>query len=338
MSLSGALAVTFCVSLTVNGWFAWRRHSVWQDHPGERSLHETPVPRSGGIAIWLAVCAGLVGDAPLWMDLFDPCLFLGAFLLFVVAIWDDIRSLTPGVRLFVQFVSAVLAVAGGGVILQFQGVAVLWFFISILVFLWGINLYNFMDGMDGFAGGMAVFGFGGLSLLGYWHEDMVFAGICAVIVAANAGFLVFNFPPARLFMGDSGSTILGFAMVSLGILGYRRDIYPVWVPLILFSPFWVDASVTLVKRAWRKEKLWEAHRQHYYQRWVLTGFSHKTVVLAEYLLMAAGLVAVLAWQEGIAGYNEGGFLAVWALLYGVAIVGSEWFMNGRQHLLTKRKI
>ncbi|MGE3978851.1 MAG: hypothetical protein AB7F94_14885, partial [Nitrospira sp.] len=108
------------------------------------------------------------------------------------------------------------------------------------------------------------------------------------------GFLTHNFPPARIFMGDAGSITIGFLAGTLMILGVRDGIFELWVPVMIFSPFIVDATVTLIRRALRRKKIWQAHREHYYQRLVLVGWSHRRTVLAEYgVMILCGGLAVL---------------------------------------------
>ena len=329
--LASAL-LSFFVAWIGSIWLGWKRYSLWQDQPGARSLHAAPVPRSGGLAIWAGVTAGAVLGSSIWQELIDVYLLLAILLLGVIAVWDDLRSISPWIRLLVQIVAALMAVVGAGISLA-DGlsqagsvVSIVCLVVTVFVFLWGINLYNFMDGMDGFAGGMAVIGFGGLMILGGMAGDLAFAGLCSLIVLASVGFLIVNFPPAKLFMGDSGSTLLGFAMTGLSIMGWQREIYPFWVPLVLFSPFWVDASITIVKRLWRGEKIWQAHREHYYQRWVLAGFSHRLVVLAEYGLMVFCLIVVLAWQYGFAAHNNG-LIFLWVLVCSGLVVMSERYLS-----------
>jgi UDP-N-acetylmuramyl pentapeptide phosphotransferase/UDP-N-acetylglucosamine-1-phosphate transferase len=150
-----------------------------------------------------------------------------------------------------------------------------------------------MDGSDGLAGGMAAIGFGALALAAWMGGAHGMAVFCAGIAAAALAFLRFNFPPARLFMGDAGSIPLGFMAATLGILGARQNLWPWLFPLLVFSPFIVDASVTLARRGLRGEKIWQAHRSHYYQRVVLLGASHRQLALAAYALMLA--VAALAF-------------------------------------------
>jgi UDP-N-acetylmuramyl pentapeptide phosphotransferase/UDP-N-acetylglucosamine-1-phosphate transferase len=148
--------------------------------------------------------------------------------------------------------------------------------------------------MDGFAGGMTFWGFGFLAYLG-WQAHFPVMFIIATFVAMGAlGFLAHNFPPARIFMGDAGSITIGFLAGTLMILGVRDGIFDLWVPIMIFSPFIVDATVTLVRRAFHRKRILEAHREHYYQRLVLSGWSHRRTVLAEYVVMLlCGGLAVL---------------------------------------------
>ena len=190
--------------------------------------------------------------------------------------------------------------------------------LTLLFTVWMINLYNFMDGMDGFAGGMAVIGFSTLAWLG--RADPGFAAFCLTVAAASAGFLSHNFPPAKIFLGDTGSTALGFLAAGCSLWGSKAGLFPFWVALLVFSPFIVDATATLLRRLWRGEKVWEAHRTHYYQRLVLLGWGHRRTVLVEYALMlACAGSAVLAVPLPPAGQAA---LAVgWIGIYGLLAVG-----------------
>jgi UDP-GlcNAc:undecaprenyl-phosphate/decaprenyl-phosphate GlcNAc-1-phosphate transferase len=202
---------------------------------------------------------------------------------------------------------------------------------AILAVVWMTNLYNFMDGADGLAGGMAAIGFGALAL-GAWLGDAPrLAAFCAAIAAAALAFLRFNFPPARVFMGDAGSIPLGFLAAALGILGAQQNVWPWLFPLLVFSPFIVDASVTLARRGLRGERIWQAHRSHYYQRVVLLGASHRQLALAAYALMLtmAALACVLLILP---------IYTTWVLIMSVAIymiiflaIDVRWrrFINGQ---------
>ena len=212
----------------------------------------------------------------------------------IVSLMDDRRGLPIAVRFGVHLLAAVFLVLGSGVVLPPAAVSMLGFIevgwvaapFTVVCLVWMANLYNFMDGMDGFAGGMTVIGCGLLGYLGWEAHHPVISVIATLQSAAAMGFLVHNFPPAKIFMGDVGSVPTGFLVAALTVLGCRDGVFDLWVPLIVFSPFILDATVTLARRALRHEKVWEAHREHYYQRLVLVGWGHRRTVLAEYGLMA----------------------------------------------------
>jgi UDP-N-acetylmuramyl pentapeptide phosphotransferase/UDP-N-acetylglucosamine-1-phosphate transferase len=297
------------------------------DHPNERSLHTRPVPRTGGVAILVGMFAGFliiaIGDQPgfrfAWLTV---AVLLVAALSFV----DDRRGLSVRVRLLGHVVAAELLVAGGLYVsaVVLPGIGWHWpapagIVLSILYLVWMVNLYNFMDGMDGFAGGMAVIGFGVLALLGGLAGNSAFLAVNLVIAAAVAGFLIFNFPPARIFMGDTGSAALGLLAGGLSLWGARDGVFPFWVAVLVFSPFVVDATATLVRRLWCGEQVWQAHRTHYYQRLVQLGWGHRKTVVAEYLLMlACGASAVLGVRTGPVG--QWVILLGWCLAYPVLML------------------
>ena len=182
-----------------------------------------------------------------------------------------------------------LAVFGGLLQLSWIGHVLAAFYL-----VWLLNLYNFMDGSDGLAGGMAVFGFGAFAWAAAMGGEAGLAVLCAGVAAAAAGFLCFNFHPARIFMGDVGSVPLGFLGGALGLVGWRAGAWPLWFPLLVFAPFIFDATVTLLRRALRGEKVWQAHRSHYYQRMVQMGLGHRGTALRAYGLMAGCGAAALA--------------------------------------------
>lgn len=227
---------------------------------------------------------------------------LSMLLIFTVSFIDDSMGLPASLRLGVQAVSSIIIVVGVGLILNHIPIpgtgnirlSVFAIPVSVLLLMWMANLYNFMDGMDGFSGGMTAIGFGVLAYLG-WESGSPIMLMIALFVAMSAlGFLVHNFPPARIFMGDAGSITVGFVAGTLMLLGVRDKVFDLWVPIIVFSPFIVDATVTLLRRAVRRQNIWEAHREHYYQRLVLSGWSHRRTVLVEYGIMTAcGGLAVL---------------------------------------------
>lgn len=298
------------------------------DFPGERSLHAVPVPRTGGGAILVGTLAGVVALSQSGSVVQWSAWAWGALLaLVLVSFLDDLYDLPALPRLVIH------TLAGGMLVLGGLGVAALRLpgyemaigatasaATSILAVVWMTNLYNFMDGMDGLAGGMAVFGFGTLGLLGAVAGDMNYAALCWVIAAAAAGFLVWNFPPARIFMGDTGSSVLGLLAAALSLYGDAADLFPLWIAVLVFSPFIVDATVTLVRRSLQGQRIWKPHRDHYYQRLVQTGWGHRRTMLWAYALMAVCCAAaMLAHLSPVA--VQWLIIAAVAVLHVLAIAG-----------------
>lgn len=289
-------------------WLALRSGLAWRivDRPNHRSLHARPIPRIGGLvllpAALLAAHAGAwLGGAPVSLALSGAALAL-----FALSLLDDVRGLSAIVRLLAQLLTAAawagFALAGwpwwllGGVTLALVAMA---------------NFFNFMDGANGLAGGMALFGFGALAVLA--PPDLL--PWCLALAAAAAAFLLFNFDPARVFMGDAGSVPLGFLAAAIGLLGWRQQAWPLATPLLAFLPFWLDALVTLLRRAARGEKVWQAHREHYYQRLIQLGWSHRRTALVYYLLMA--LAAASAFAVAVQPQLDGPLLLLWTGLAGL---------------------
>lgn len=296
------------------------------DHPNARSLHRHTIPRTGGLAILQGILAGLVLSVWVASSLSQVILFLLAGLgpLTVVSFFDDRQGVAAKWRILIHLLVAVSLLVANlvpdclelpGLVLSLASWAAIP--LTLLFTVWMINLYNFMDGMDGFAGGMAVIGFSTLAWLG--QADIGFVSVCLTVAAASAGFLVHNFPPAKIFLGDTGSTALGFLAAMCSLWGSKSGLFPFWVAILVFSPFIVDATATLLRRLLRREKVWEAHRTHYYQRLVLLGWGHRRTVLAEYALMlvCAGS-AVLAVHLPPVGQRV--LLGGWALIYSLLML------------------
>ena len=217
-----------------------------------------------------------------------------------VALVDDKYSISAISRLILQLLVAGVFVYKGLLVesTQFLSYEVVFHPLvaivgSTLFIVWLINLYNFMDGMDGFSGGMAIFGFATFALLAYLKGEEGFMIANLIMVASVAGFLVFNFPPSKIFMGDIGSTVIGMIVALFSIKANNDGIIPLYVSVIIFAPFILDSTLTLIRRALRGEKIWEAHRSHYYQRLVLLGLGHRKTLLLEYLwMLICSIIAV----------------------------------------------
>ena len=285
------------------------------DVPNQRSLHEHPVPRIGGICLVPSLLLGwLLGQSGL--------LLLAALTsaLALVSFLDDRGGLAIGWRLSAHLAAALISVYA---IMPEEN----WALQAALVLAtaWMINLYNFMDGADGLAGGMALFGFGSYCIAAAMGSDSGLALLCLCIVAAAIALLLFNFHPARVFLGDAGSIPLGFLAATLGLVGWQRELWPWWFPALVFSPFVVDASVTLAKRLLRGDAVWKAHREHYYQRLVMTGFGHRKTALAEYALMAAcGATAIVSKDS--APSVQATVVLAWIVIYVLlaTLVNRRW--------------
>jgi UDP-N-acetylmuramyl pentapeptide phosphotransferase/UDP-N-acetylglucosamine-1-phosphate transferase len=274
-------------TLLLIAWVLRAQDRLPLDVPNQRSLHVRPVPRMGGIAMMAGVFSGFaILQTPL-------VVVLPAAVLVVLSHFDDARGLPISVRLGVQF-----AAAAGFAYGALAGLALPLVAPIVVGIMWVTNLYNFMDGSDGLAGGMTVFGFSFLGTGAWMSGDDALLIECAIVAAAGAAFLPFNFPPARLFMGDAGSVPIGFLAAVLSLAGWRDGDWPFWFPVAVFSPFIVDATLTLLKRAGARERIWEAHNKHYYQRLVRMGWGHGRTALAEYALMlACGTAALWALRE-----------------------------------------
>ncbi len=298
------------------------------DHPNFRSLHQQPIPRTGGLALLVGIVTGMFLMA--FLTIYLPVRTIGFIIvgltpLVWISFLDDYCGVAIKRRIIIHFIGSVslLAIGPSLDLLVLPGLAFSlpsWIVVPcfLLFVVWMTNLYNFMDGMDGFASGMAVIGFSTLACLGW--ADSGFAIFCMIVAAASAGFLVHNFPPAKIFLGDTGSTALGFLAAACSLWGTKDGLFPFWVALLVFSPFIVDATATLLRRLLRGEKVWEAHRSHYYQRLVLLGWGHRRTVLAEYTLMlACAGSALLAVRLPPVGQIS--LAMAWGLIYGFLMWG-----------------
>lgn len=276
-----AVALAFAVTL-ITVWLL-ARSRIALDQPNERSMHQTPVPRSGGLGLMAGVLAAwfLIAGAVPWV-------IVGAVIaLVVISAVDDLHSQPALLRLGAHLLAA------GVVCAALAGETAGWLAAGLLTLAtaWMANAYNFMDGSDGLAGGMAGIGFLSYGLAAH---EAAFATANFCIAASACAFLVFNFTPAKIFMGDAGSIPLGFLAASLGVTGWVHGDWPWWFPFVVFSPFLADATITLIKRAVGGKPVWLAHREHAYQRLIRMGWSHRRLALAEYVLMAACGAAALA--------------------------------------------
>ena len=262
----------------------------------ERSSHSVPTPHGGGIAIAITWFLGL--SYLFFTDQLDPSLYyalMSGMIISVISYLDDLFELSAKVRLTIQALVAILGLSFIGGLQEID----LFFFsienqvitnvLSFFMIVWFINLYNFLDGIDGYAGSEAVFlGIAGFVLFGGEHF--------LVLIAAVLGFLVWNWHKAKIFMGDVGSTLLGYNIAIFTLYYGNQEPDNLWIWIILFGLFWFDATLTLFRRYKNKEKLSQAHKKHAFQRLHQSGWTHDKIVIYSILvnLLLFGLVYFIA--------------------------------------------
>jgi UDP-GlcNAc:undecaprenyl-phosphate GlcNAc-1-phosphate transferase len=270
------------------------------DVPGSRSSHTRPTARGGGVGFALALCLLLLSFSARqgWPRAEFALFAVAAGLVAAVGLWADFRDPPAHWRLLLELVAAGLVLAAGMGIQQFRlpwGQSVtLWWAAAPLTLLWVVgatNLFNFIDGADGLAAGLAVVYSSGIAAVSFATGHPGEGVVALTVVAGCLGFLRFNFPPARVFMGDVGSLTLGFVFSVLAIrlsMAGRLHV-PLVFFLILYSSFLFDTSYTILRRALRGERFWLAHRTHLYERLLLIGWSHPQVTL---FYVGLGLVSL----------------------------------------------
>ena len=294
------------------------------DRANHRSLHVRPTPRVGGIAMLLAVATVV---AMFRIDQFLITALLLAAFLCLVSFIDDKYNLSVALRVGIHITVSIFATHGlfSNTTSAIAPLSPNIVFIAALVvsIVWMTNLFNFMDGANGLAGGMAFFGFGCYAIAAALADGQgnEIAIASAAISGAALGFLFFNFPSAKVFLGDAGSVPLGFLAIVLGIQGHVQGLWDWWFGLLVFSIFIVDATITLIKRLLRGEKIWIAHRDHYYQHLILTGWSHRKTVTSYYFVMLASTISALAAQNSRFLYPIAG---IWVITYASLIIYLEW--------------
>ncbi len=267
------------------------------DVPSERSIHKTAKPRTGGLGIFF----NLILLSFFFID-GDEIKFYYYFLLlisliFLVSLWDDIYSLSFLPKIITHVIAATLFSY-----LYFSSVNIIdfnyiYFFVIIFLIISSINLFNFIDGADGFVAGifscsiLIFMFFIFLSQLPQSNNLLIFTSICFFSCIV---FLYYNFFPSRIFLGDSGSTMLGFIFATVSIIGIDLRLWPYWFPVLLILPFLLDTGITLLKRIYKKQKIWLAHKEHYYQRMLLMGMSHtKLSILSYCYVLIAGMLGLV---------------------------------------------
>lgn len=271
------------------------------DVPTDRSMHSKVTPRGGGAAIvavtWLGIGVAIaLGKRPEWTVLAGY--LAGSIVIVGVSLADDVFTLPSGIRLAAHFTGGAVTVAGLVVGSRwFPGGGLAWIVLPAAV-LWAaglINAYNFMDGIDGLAAVQGVVAGLGWAALGYIGHLPWLALLGLLVAGGCVGFLVHNWPPAKIFMGDVGSAFLGFTFAFITLAALSQSAQVAVVGVLLLWPFIFDTSFTLVRRLMRGENVLVAHRSHLYQRLVLAGWSQPSVTFLYVLLTLAAFALGVLW-------------------------------------------
>lgn len=324
------------VAYLLTGWvlrYSLRRRLL--DLPNERSSHEVPRPRLGGVAITTAFLVSLAtfavaGLRPLPGQWSWAGVLAAAALVAAVGLYDDLRGLDARIKLAAQLAGTAIVIVSGVIMRELQlplvGTIVLGPLAVPVTVIWitGIvNFYNFIDGIDGLAAGVGMIAAAFLVGMNRIAGDPGLAVVYAALAGALFGFLRWNFPPAKIFMGDSGSTFVGFVFATAAIAGAGQALpaggaaiagavqgVPAVATILLLGGVLADAALTLLRRMIRREGIFSAHRTHYYQRLTSLGLSHKQVTLLEYLVTSLLGVSALLLLSGELFFTAA-FAVIW---------------------------
>ena len=277
----------------------------WLDHPNERSSHKLPTPRGGGLAIVILVLGtGLwfVTEAGLDRGLIY---IVGGAIIALLGWRDDLHALSPRLRFIVQGIVAAVSIYGLGyfkvVTIPMFGELQLGVVGIVITFLWIIgltNAYNFMDGIDGMAGGVALSaGLGWMWLASNMHNTFAF-WLALAIAASSLGFLGHNWTPAKIFMGDVGSTFLGYSFAVLPLIASTHGGDALMLGTLLMWIIIMDAGVTFISRLIKRENVFAAHRSHLYQQFVIAGYKHRTISSLYIFLTLLAAFLSYEWSQG----------------------------------------
>jgi Fuc2NAc and GlcNAc transferase len=342
----GLTAVSLAVS-AAGVWMSIRlAHRVGvMDVPNERSSHSLPMPRMGGVPMVAAAllpfgCWAWLGTGEMFSAKGLPHTMIFALAMSVLGLWDDLRSLSPLFRFLVQFVAAILVcwyalylfpifLLGGWAL-----PAVACILAGAFWIVWMLNLYNFMDGIDGLAGGEAAVSSSFFYLVFASQGESGWAVANLFIAAASMGFLVFNWPPARVFMGDAGSAFLGAFYGTQSVIAALSTPVPFTVLVLPFANFIMDTSVTLIRRMWLGEKWYKPHRSHFYQRMTGLGMSHAKVTGCELISIIFSCAAAAIFLSSNNYYTRLGIMLGVPICF---IIMGIWIRSREQTLQFSHK-
>ncbi|CAM2766663.1 Alpha-N-acetylglucosaminyltransferase [Legionella pneumophila subsp. pneumophila] len=277
------------------------------DKPNDRTLHLKPTVRGGGIVF---IGLSLLILPFIWYftgTFYKELVFLLSSILLIagVSFFDDIYDLPIKIRLGVQCIVAfILAVFIRPEKLDFILFSVSHDYIIIpfvfFMVIWAINHFNFMDGLDGFCASQAIYLLACYFIIFNVHHDLVYQEFCWILICSLVAFLIFNFPPAKIFMGDVGSASLGLIIFSMALIAQQKYQIPIVYWFMLNSLFLFDSSVTLLRRMMNKERWFAPHKKHAYQRLKQYGLDTRFILLIQLIVNSViGVIVLLSWMQKI---------------------------------------
>ena len=311
LALLVTFALAFVTSLAVTPLvirLAFKLNMV--DRPGERRVHQKITPRLGGLGIFISFLVGL--SFALTQIALPIGILAGAFIIVVTGLLDDKYGIRPIQKLFGQSVAAVIVLIDGPIINSLtvpfsdQAIAVSPYVAIPIAFIWilGItNAVNLIDGLDGLAGGVSLIASLSIFTMALLTGNLAVAFMIIALAGGLFGFLFYNFYPAKIFMGDSGSLLLGFLLAVFSVISFKQVTFVTLViPIIILAVPIVDTMIAIIRRKMNNQRIMEADKNHLHHKLLAMGFSHRTTVLFIYAIAAVfGLAAVLFYTAGLFG-------------------------------------
>ncbi|MFC3040387.1 glycosyltransferase family 4 protein [Virgibacillus xinjiangensis] len=318
------------------------------DHPDHRKIHQEPVPRIGGLAIFFGAVLGVLYIQPAH-DSLIPIAF-GALVIIITGFLDDLYTIRPIIKLTGQLIATSFLISSGLIIdrltLPIIGMVDLGFFSVMITVLWVVgitNAINLIDGLDGLATGVSTIALTTIFIMSLIDTQVLVAYISIALIGANLGFLYHNFYPAKLYMGDTGSNFLGYMIAVVSILGLFKEvaIFSFIIPVIILAVPILDTALAIFRRAYRRENIMGADNKHLHYELLAGGYSHRKTVLIIYGFSALfGLMAILLSNASTATVLIVTFLVlsllhIFAELAGVVLGGRRPIVNTLRKILRK---
>lgn len=293
------------------------------DHPDNiRKTHIKTTPSMGGLAIFIGAAAGLLYLNP--VNEYIGAIILGAFIILMTGLLDDIYNLTPFQKLAGQLTAAIIVISSGLIIesltIPFLGTVSLGYFGYVITVLWIVgasNAINLIDGLDGLASGVSTIALASIFVMAVMDQQMLVITLCVILIGANLGFLPHNFHPAKIFMGDTGALFLGYAIAIVSMLGLFKNVafFSFIVPIIVIAIPIFDTIQAIIRRVVKKQDISTADHKHIHYKLMERGYSHRSSVLIIYgFSVFFGLMAII--------FNSSTLLSSLAI-FGIIVMGIE---------------